>query len=378
MKRLAVFLDGTWNEPGDNTNVWRLRAMLASADDSENQQLSYYDRGVGTSWYDRFRGGALGFGLSQNIREAYQWLIENYDDGDEIYIFGFSRGAFTARSLAGMIAKCGLLVPGAPMPVLQVFERYESNDARPIYRLPRSAENRSDLSLEERWLVQYSRRVRIKFIGVWDTVGALGWNILPSRLNERGEFNQHFVRLSNNFDNCYQAMAIDENRKAYPLSRWYHFIPEKAPNKVHVQPPRVEQRWFVGAHSNVGGGYRSDPLAQIPLHWMQQMAIRSKLRFRRTIPLGDNEHLAKPVDSFKKFLKGFYRAVRFGKRFYRSIGVDREAVTGGWIEPHFETIDGSVFDKWRDDPSYRPNNIVDWAQQKNVDPESLRGTQNAR
>ena len=93
MKRLAVFLDGTWNDPGDNTNVWRLRSMLSRVDDHGVEQLAYYDTGVGTRWYDRVRGGAAGVGLSRNIREAYRWLVENYDDGDEIYIFGFSRDA---------------------------------------------------------------------------------------------------------------------------------------------------------------------------------------------------------------------------------------------------------------------------------------------
>ena len=111
MKRLALFLDGTWNEPGDNTNVWRLRSMVAARDAAGIEQRVYYDTGVGTRWYDRLRGGLLGKGLSTNIREAYQWLVEHYDEDDEIYVFGFSRGAFTARSLAGMISKCGIVRP---------------------------------------------------------------------------------------------------------------------------------------------------------------------------------------------------------------------------------------------------------------------------
>ena len=378
MKRLAVFLDGTWNEPGDNTNVWRLRSMLAAQDVQQNTQLSYYDAGVGTHWYDRFRGGAAGVGLSQNIREAYQWLIENYDDKDEIYVFGFSRGAFTARSLAGMIAKCGLLLPGSPMPVLQVYERYERDDAKPMHRLPKSLNNATDLSPEDRWMIQYSRQIRIRFIGVWDTVGALGVKLIPSRHEKRGEYNTHFVRLSKFFDYAYQALAIDEHRKPYPPSKWYHYIPEKVPDKVHVPPPEVEQRWFVGAHSNVGGGYRDDPLPQLPLQWIQQKAALAGLQFRNNIQLAGDEHLAKPVDSYAKFLKGTYRVIKFGRRSYRDIGTDREQVTGGWIEPALETIDGSVFDKWRADEQYRPKNLQDWASRIRVTPESLHGDQNAR
>ena len=168
MKRLAVLLDGTYNEPDDNTNVWRLHSMLASQDPQGNAQLSYYDAGVGTHWYDKIRGGAVGVGIKKNIQQAYQWLVRNYDDGDEIYVFGFSRGAFTARSLTGMLAKCGLLIPGSPMPVLQVYKRYEQDDSIPLYRLNSSFVDRSKFSLEDKWMVSYSRQVRVKFIGVWD------------------------------------------------------------------------------------------------------------------------------------------------------------------------------------------------------------------
>ena len=114
-KTLAVFLDGTWNAQGDNTNVWRLKVMLAAQNGAGQPQLGFYHPGVGTSWNDHIRGGTIGAGLSQNVREAYQWLVEHYDDPDDVFIFGFSRGAYTARSLAGLIVKCGLLRAwGAP------------------------------------------------------------------------------------------------------------------------------------------------------------------------------------------------------------------------------------------------------------------------
>lgn len=378
MKRLAVFLDGTWNDPGDNTNVWRLRSMLSKNDSHGIEQLAYYDTGVGTKWYDHFRGGAAGVGLSQNIRDAYRWLVENYDDGDEIYVFGFSRGAFTARSLAGMISKCGLLLPGSPMPVKQVYDRYWRKSARPIYRLPASVPPESDLELEVKWIINYSRRVRIKFIGVWDTVGALGINVIPSRHEARGEYDRHFVRLSASYDNAYQAMALDEHRKAYALSRWYLFIPEAAPDKTHKPPPEVEQRWFIGAHANVGGGYRNDSLAQIPLEWLQRKATTVGLQFRYATKLTGDEYLGKPVDSYSKFMMGVYKAAKFGRRFYREVGLDKIEVGNGWIVPHYETIDVSVFMKWREDSSYRPKNIKRWAERLGVDPGTLSTTQDAR
>lgn len=113
-KRLALFLDGTWNTVSDNTNVWRMRALIAAQSADGAEQRAYYSTGLGTKFGERLRGGAFGRGINTAIISAYEWLSENYDDGDEIFIFGFSRGAYTARSLSGFIARCGLLHSGAP------------------------------------------------------------------------------------------------------------------------------------------------------------------------------------------------------------------------------------------------------------------------
>jgi uncharacterized protein (DUF2235 family) len=119
-KRLAVFLDGTWNAVDNNTNVWRMKALCAKTGTDGVPQLVYYEIGV-----NGVLGGTLGKGLDENIRLAYEWLVENYDGGDEIFIFGFSRGAYTARSLAGLIAKLGILKHGSPIGVSQLYERYK-------------------------------------------------------------------------------------------------------------------------------------------------------------------------------------------------------------------------------------------------------------
>jgi uncharacterized protein (DUF2235 family) len=116
-KRIAIFLDGTWNTVNDNTNVWRLRALCAPRGSDGVDQAIYYNSGVGTRVGEKVRGGMFGFGLNENIIDAYQWLIERYNEGDELFIFGFSRGAYTARSLSGLISKCGLLEAGAPLSV---------------------------------------------------------------------------------------------------------------------------------------------------------------------------------------------------------------------------------------------------------------------
>jgi uncharacterized protein (DUF2235 family) len=124
-KRLAVFLDGTWNSVDSNTNVWRMRALTAAKSKDDEPQLVYYQLGV-----NGVMGGIFGQGLDENIRSAYEWLIENYNVGDEIFIFGFSRGAFTARALAGMVAIEGILKAGGPIGVTELFDRYKKGNEK--------------------------------------------------------------------------------------------------------------------------------------------------------------------------------------------------------------------------------------------------------
>jgi len=374
-KRLALFLDGTWNTQDDNTNVWRLKLMLAPHGDDGVAQLAYYDPGVGTHWYDRLTGGAFGQGASDNIRHAYEWLMEEYAEGDEIYVFGFSRGAYTARSLTGIIAKCGLLLPGAPLPVVQVYERYARGpDAVPLYHLEYEARHQSrKFDLEETWLLQYSRRVAIKFTGVWDTVGSLGVPVGRVPGISRKSLGYHFTHLSKLFENAYQALAVDEQRADYWPVIWKRFTP-KSENagdvslaEKEINPPQqnVEQRWFIGAHANVGGGYRNDPLNQIPLKWIQDRAADTGLAFRQRVMLSGGEYRASVRDSYAEFLHGAYRAyrwLRFKGRYYRTIQAPREEKATGWLDTVNETVDDTVFQRWSDDAKYRPRNLLEWAQ----------------
>jgi len=106
-KRVAVLLDGTWNTVNDNTNVWRLKSLLASQGRDGLEQISYYSVGVETAFGERLCGGMFGYGLNDEIIRAYEWLIDHYNVGDELFIFGFSRGAYTARSLSGLIQNVG-------------------------------------------------------------------------------------------------------------------------------------------------------------------------------------------------------------------------------------------------------------------------------
>lgn len=131
-KRLCLFIDGTWNTVENNTNVWRMHSLCAENDKNGIEQLCYYTKGVGTSVGAKVSGGLFGLGINEIIVDAYEWLIQKYNDGDDIFIFGFSRGAYAARSLAGLIEKSGIVRPGSPIGVGELYERYKSPGARTL------------------------------------------------------------------------------------------------------------------------------------------------------------------------------------------------------------------------------------------------------
>jgi uncharacterized protein (DUF2235 family) len=280
-KRLALFLDGTWNEEGDNTSVWRLRSLCAPADSSRTQQFIYYDTGLGTHFGEKLRGGVYGFGIDDNVKKAYEWLVENYNDNDEIYIFGFSRGAFTARSLAGLISICGIVRPGAPLGVGQLYARYGSVDRnhasiRGLFEA-QAGGSLANPTREVQWLLRYSRRAEITMLGVWDTVAAIDWP---------GATKHQFLdpNLRHDMKNAFHAMALDEHRHRFAPTLWTQSSPHAAgAPKIERDYAAVEQRWFIGAHGNVGGGYPSDLLPQMPLQWMMEKAAKLGLAFRDKI-----------------------------------------------------------------------------------------------
>lgn len=378
-KNLAIFLDGTWNDPTSNTNVWRLKTLVARAAADGAEQMMYYDTGVGVSKWQTLRGGIGGYGLSQNIRQAYQWLVENHEDGDRIFIFGFSRGAFTARSLAGVIKKCGLLRPGSLLTVKDVFSRYERmKDDDSVRAINRYRLDDPNLTDEDRWLKQYSRRVPIRYLGIWDTVGTLGipFGNIPGISRKRFTFHDQY--LSKTYERGRQALAMDENRKAYNAGLWTHYVPVGNDGEpieerwARHEYPNFEQRWFIGAHANVGGGYPQDRLAQVPLRWIQEGAEDAGLAFRSQVPLSGREHLdGEVVDSYKRFLKGIYRAIKFGKRFWRDIGLPprdfEDDTRKAKLEIVNESIDASVIERWRANADYRPENLTAWAKENGVD-----------
>jgi uncharacterized protein (DUF2235 family) len=365
VKRIALFLDGTWNNVDDNTNVFRLKSLCTKS----AEQLCYYSAGVGTQTGEHLSGGMFGIGINEEVENAYQWLVEHYEPEVRLFIFGFSRGAFTARSLAGLISKCGLLKPGSPVSMNQLYERYRQGNAPSIRGLAKVAE--AEWSQEDRWLTKYSRPIPIRFQGVWDTVGALGVPVpwLPQVSHADFAFLETDLRI--NDDYAYHALAVDEHREAFTPTFWTRVTQKKGDNFPPRTLDQVEQRWFVGAHANVGGGYQNDLLAQLPLKWLMDKAMSHGLLFNDVVDTDGDENTCPIRDSFAEMAGGIYKVAHFGKPFYRTIGaepVDTGAAVTTIIN---ETIDASVFDRWRKDPTYRPANLKDWAKRRKVDPAKL-------
>ncbi len=286
MRNLIVCADGTWNTPDQKendipvpTNVVKIFNCVAKSDKDGREQLKYYHPGVGTDgrWWEKLAGGSVGVGLGKNIRSAYKWLCEHYRPGDRIYLFGFSRGAYTVRSLAGMVGKCGLLdLDGLDSDELwsRVKRAYDMG-----YRKRKSKDEWA-----KGWKFHPEESIKcgdgekrsyipIFFIGVWDTVGALG---IPNNLavlnllDNIKKYSFHDTKLGCNVVYARHAVAIDEKRASFSPTLWSGV---KNGN-------RVKQLWFPGVHSNVGGGYIDTGLSDIALKWMVDEAAATGLMFR--------------------------------------------------------------------------------------------------
>lgn len=276
-KRLVLFLDGTWKtaeDDGRSTNVVKMMRAVAPRDAGGVEQIVYYNKGVGTGGlFDRLRGGGTGQGLDANIKAAYIFLGNNYEKGDEVFLFGFSRGAYTARSLAGFVGKCGLL------------DRVSMSNLAKAWQLYRKRDRTSDDDKAIEALA--GRKIPIECIGVWDTVGALGIPVRGILLRPfRRKHAFHDMRLGERVRHAFHATAVDEKRGAFRPALW-----ERGPD----DPPRpqqvVEQVWFAGVHSDVGGGYNSGETDAVPhlecglsdltLEWMvDRVGRHTKLLFR--------------------------------------------------------------------------------------------------
>ena len=295
---------GSWGQrghPQSPSNVTRISRAIKSEDDDHHPQIVYYQAGIGAGigLYNHLVGGGTGLGLEENIREAYAFLASNYRendldrpgvDPDSIFLIGFSRGAFTARSIAGLIGAVGILKKRAMPHFYEVFSDWENagnKDHQPMFfdsyfehhkdvekvKPPDSLAR--DKTQIDHYLGEYlkillsldlTQEAQIKCIGVWDTVGALGIPInpllqrvfpfLPSFVREYSWFD---TRLDRHVENAFQALALDEHRFPYSPTLW---------EKWKGCPTNLKQVWFPGAHSNIGGSYADAGMADITLAWM--------------------------------------------------------------------------------------------------------------
>lgn len=267
-KKLAIFCDGTWNEPAVNpTNVAKLFA--ATCHDNEGvPQVTYYIAGIGTHWYDRYLGGAFGVGMSDNIKAGYGFLCSNYEPGDDIYLFGFSRGAFTARSLAGLIHNMGILKREYFVKINEAYDHYRDRSAKwhPSHEL-----GSPTTTFRQRYT--YGGET-VTFLGVWDTVGALGapygFIIIGYLLNRFFDCQFHDLKLSSSIQSACHAVARDEHRWPFRPTLW-----ELHPSH---DPSKFIEKWFPGVHSDVGGGYMESGLSDRALQWMAMQAERQGLK----------------------------------------------------------------------------------------------------
>jgi uncharacterized protein (DUF2235 family) len=365
-KRLALFLDGTWNTLNNNTNIWRMKSLCRQSE----SQMSYYSAGVGTQKDERLRGGMFGVGLDDEVTNAYEWLVEHYEAGDRIYIFGFSRGAFTARSLAGFISKCGLLSAGGPLSLDQIYARYRLGRT-PYTILALANIATSQLSLEDQLLRKHSAHTPIFFQGVYDTVGALGFPIGPFAKVNRSKYAFLETDLRIDHTRAYHALAIDEHREAFAPTLWTKTTSEGADGPAPRLLDAVEQRWFVGAHADVGGGYANGLLSQRPLQWLISKAASHGLDCK-PFDIDETDSTATIHDSFAQMAGGLYRLSKLCRPYYRNIGMDPTNVGTRKTSTINETVDISVFDRWQHDSTYRPMNLLQWASTRGINLDGLR------
>lgn len=301
MKNIVICCDGTGDPCGENsTNVVYTVRDIAHTE----QQIVFYDTGIGTVNFlgkpcqnsvGALLGKAFGYGLKLKVIDLYQFLMRHFHAGDQVFLFGFSRGAYTARTLAGMLHKCGLLEDAANSLIPQVSKIYFQKDNA------RQAAQFKDT---------HSRICTPHFIGVWETVSALGYFYGKTFPNNR---------LNPNIKFAYQAVAVDEEREKFNVSLWDES--EKPAEQL------IEQVWFSGVHSDVGGGYKKRGLANITLKWLleksAQHGLQLKEGWQQNIHPNPDGVLHNSRTGLWKLWKAVHRKIPEGSKIYRSV-VERE------------------------------------------------------
>ncbi|MCI0550451.1 MAG: DUF2235 domain-containing protein [Anaerolineae bacterium] len=387
-KNIVVLSDGTGQVggKGHDTHVYKLFRML---EDRTDRQVVFYDEGLGAN-ERRLTGKAFGRGFSKNILQCYKFIFDNYKSEDKLFFFGFSRGAATVRSLASFIHYFGILPMSRPALIEQAYKLYanrkqpkrsdaeagEMEDRRTFSEkladrafkiIDKAAYKvnqvlREDLDEKSAEFVHEhpNQWVSIEFLGVWDTVPALGLvpmaglNFLIDRL-PAWKHQYHDFKLPASVRNAYHALSIDDDRKWFFPTVWKEYDPDKQ---------KVDQVWFGGAHTDVGGGFWEAGFSDLALEWMVQKALQHGIwlhlksrRYWNFCVAPDATDVIHPP--------------RLGRgRIYRA-GV-RDAVWDGQAYKVFgpPRIHESVLERARREPGYRPwilrnyPEVDDWFKQK--------------
>ena len=350
-KRLIVCCDGTWATPDQTddgrpcpTNVTKLALGIDSKGANETggkiEQRVFYHRGVGTGRRDRLEGGAFGAGLSRDVLAAYRFILENYQPEDELFLLGFSRGAYTARSTAGLIRNAGILRRRFRSRVHEAYALYRD-------RTPTTNPRAVEATLFRR---SYSHETRIRCIAVWDTVGALGIPLtgLPGVdvFNRRWQF--HDTNLSTTVDHAFQALAIDERRRPFVPSIWHQ--------QDDAGEQQLEQVWFAGTHGDVGGGNLNSSLSDLALMWMadrvqscglafQPKAFQGALQFGPGYTVDVDPDVTGPIHESRS---GFWKLL---PAYIRPIGLQ---------DPDHERVAPAALERYETDSGYRPPNLTSY------------------
>ena len=311
-KNIVVFSDGTGQEGGEgaNTNIYKLFNMI---EDRTSQQISFYDPGLGTGWR-KLSGNVGGAGISKNILECYTFIFENFEAGDQIYLFGFSRGAATVRSLTSFIHYFGIIPKSRPELIKQAYKIYKIEN-----------EPKRKRKADEFVSKHHTMWTRIKFLGCYDTVAALALPIKPlSVLMNKIPGMQHKFqnfKLNETVENAYQALAIDDERKTFHPILW---DPEALPYQT------IKQVWFCGMHTDVGGGYDEQELSDIPFSWMKEMAVNHGLLIYSSNSISINGNPNGYMHNSRG--EGWTKLFRKKQRFWDSSRTDKPIIHNSVIQ----------------------------------------------
>jgi len=327
-RSIIICSDGTWNKPDENvknnqvTNVLKVSRRIAALAQTGQQQV-FYDWGLG-AYHHSISAGLTGHGIAKNICDAYRYIVHNYSPGTRLYFFGFSRGAYTVRALCGLINNVGILQNQYARHIGTAWRIYKST-ARKNHPKGESA-----LAFTKHYC---HPNAAIDFVGVWDTVGALG---IPFSLMGLFDADDEFydTKLGSNVKVARHALALDELRQDFAPTLWQ--------SRENID---IKQVWFAGSHSDVGGGYLPDKrgltLSDIPLEWMLREAQQAGLALSRQAP-------AQPDNVYARLNPSRKHVFRIKRPLHREL----------MPEGYATSIHTSVRQRFMNDDSYRPRNLT--------------------